>query len=379
VVRAALQAAEEAHTPLLFAATLNQVDRGGGYTGWTPQRFASLVKAEAEHLDVRVPLVLGLDHGGPWKKDVHVQEEWSYRETYDAVVGSLEACIDAGYELLHLDPTVDRRLPPGTPVPIPAIVARTVQLMQHAERYRKMRDAPPLAYEVGTEEVGGGLQSEQRFGAYLRELRTALDRHALPHPSFVVGDVGTTLDSAHVNASRAAALTRQAQDEVGAVLKGHYTDEVNNLAAYPLSGMGGANVGPGLAAAEYDALTDLVDLESRLDADSGFLTSLRNAIVNSGRWQKWLHPEEEGLPFDALPADRQRWLVRTGSRYVWAAPEVQAARKRLYANVASCRNAEAFVHWRVRTDILRYMHAFHLVDLQETVAGTLETMKPATA
>jgi hypothetical protein len=35
VARAALRAAQEAGTPLLYAATLNQVDRDGGYTGWT--------------------------------------------------------------------------------------------------------------------------------------------------------------------------------------------------------------------------------------------------------------------------------------------------------------------------------------------------------
>lgn len=377
VVRASLRAAEEANTPLLFAATLNQVDRDGGYTGWTPASFAAFVRSEAERQRIRVPFVLGLDHGGPWKKDRHVQDGWSYDETYAAVRDSLAACIDAGYELLHLDPTVDRRLSPGTPVPIPAIVARTVQLMRHAEQHRPSADGPPLAYEVGTEEVGGGLQSAQRFRTYLRELRAALDRHRLPRPSFVVGDVGTTLDSTHFNATRATTLTQQAQNEVGAVLKGHYTDAVDNLSAYPMSGMGGANVGPGLAAAEYDALAALVDLEACLNADSGMATALRDAVVESGRWQKWLHPEEEGLGFDALAADRQRWLMRTGSRYVWAAPRVQAARDRLYANVAPCRDADAFVHWRVRTEILRYMHAFHLINFQDAVSETVEAAEAA--
>ena len=373
VVRAALDAAQEAHTPLLFAATLNQVDTDGGYTGWTPAAFAAFVRSEAEQRDIHVPLVLGLDHGGPWKKDVHAHEMWTYQATYDAVCTSLEACIDAGYELLHLDPTVDCRLPPGTLVPIPTIVSRTVQLMRHAEQYRTTHDREPLAYEVGTEEVGGGLQSTQRFQTYLRELRMALDRHGLPHPSFVVGDVGTTLDSSHFNTTRARTLTEQAQREIGAVLKGHYTDNVGDLAAYPLSGMGGANLGPGLSAAEYDALNDLVHLESQLDADSGLPEALRTAIVDSGRWKKWLHPEEEGLAFTALPDDRQRWLMRTGSRYVWSNASVREARERLYANVAPCRDADAFVQWRVRSEILRYMHAFHLVDLNTSVRDLLAT------
>lgn len=372
VVRAALAAAHAANTPLLFAATLNQVDRDGGYTGWTPAQFAAFVREAAERQGVQTPIVLGLDHGGPWKKDAHVYEGLGYEEARAEVRASLVACIEAGYEVLHLDPTVDRRLPPGTPVPIPTIVARTVQLMRAAEASTPEGKGQSLAYEVGTEEVGGGLQSERRFQAYLQELRYALDRHGLPRPSFVVGDIGTTLDTTHFNVARARTLTRQAQEALGAVLKGHYTDAVENLSAYPRSGMGGANVGPGLSAAEYDALADLTRLESDLGADSGFADALRSAIIDSGRWQKWMHPEEEGLPFDALAEDRQRWLMRTGSRYVWATSAVQEARARLYDNVSACRNASAFVHWRVRTEILRYMHAFHLIDLNAKVHAGLD-------
>src|SRR4051812_49532258 len=39
VLEAAVQVAGANHTPMLFAATLNQVDRDGGYTGWTPASF----------------------------------------------------------------------------------------------------------------------------------------------------------------------------------------------------------------------------------------------------------------------------------------------------------------------------------------------------
>lgn len=372
VTRAALQAAQEAQAPLLYAATLNQVDRDGGYTGWTPHALADFVTAEAERLDVTVPIVLGLDHGGPWKKDAHARNGWSYDETWDALKASIAACIDAGYELLHLDPTEDRRLPPEQPVPVEAIVERTAALLAFAETERQARERGPIAYEVGTEEVGGGLQSEERMCTFLQQLRDALDRHDLPRPSFVVGDVGTRLDTRHFNALRARRLTTEAQKQIGALLKGHYTDAVDHLAAYPLSGMGGANVGPGLSAAEYDALADLQALEDRLNKDAGFGDALRTAVIESGRWRKWLHPEEEGLPFDALPADRQRWLVRTGSRYVWTDPAVESARRDLYAHVAPYRDADAFVHWRVQTAILRYLHAFNLVGFLDRLAPLLD-------
>lgn len=371
VTRAALQACQEAGAPLLYAATLNQVDRDGGYTGWTPASFANVVQAESERLGVDVPVALCLDHGGPWKKDAHAQQDLDYATTMAEVKKSLTACIDAGYDLLHLDPTEDRRLPAGQPVPIEDIVDRTVELMQHAESVRRERERDPIAYEVGTEESGGGLQSEDRFCAFLVRLKDALDAHDLPYPRFVVGDVGTKLDTAHFNPVRAQRLTVEAQRQIGALLKGHYTDAVTTLEAYPLSGVGGANVGPGLSAVESDALSDLVALERRLDAASGFPEALRDAVVDSGRWRKWLRPGEQGLSFDALPDARQRWLVETGSRYVWTHPDVEAARERLYANVAPYRDADAFVTWRVKTEIQRYLHAFNLVGFTRRMRNAL--------
>ena len=371
IVRAALLAAQEANAPLLFAATLNQVDRDGGYTGWTPDSFAAFVEQETDRLNIDVPVVLGLDHGGPWKKDAHALQDLSYEETMGAVKHSLADCIDAGYELLHLDPTVDRRLPSHTPVPVDDIVSRTVELLSFAEETRRDLGRNPIAYEVGTEEVGGGLQSEDRFRSFLSRLDEALDAHDLPTPCFVVGDVGTTLDTEQFNRVRAHRLTAEADADLGALLKGHYTDAVADLSAYPLSGMGGANVGPGLSATKVRALQDLVHLERNLDADSGFSDALRTAVVDSDRWRKWLRPAEEGLPFDALPPDRQDWLIETGSRYVWTHPDVQTACESLRKNVAPYRNAEAFVRWRIKTDVLRYVHAFNLVDFNARLLEVL--------
>lgn len=152
VVEAALEAAAEANAPLLFAATLNQVDLDGGYTGWTPHTLAQFVAQKRQHLALDLPVVLGLDHGGPWKKDVHARDRLSFQETFRSVLRTIEACLDAGYGLLHLDPTVDLEASPGSPIPIDRIVERTVALLQHAESYRQARKLPPVAYEVGTEE-----------------------------------------------------------------------------------------------------------------------------------------------------------------------------------------------------------------------------------
>ena len=375
VTRAALLAAQEARTPLLYAATLNQVDRNGGYTGWTPDSLTAFVTTEVNRLDIDVPVFLGLDHGGPWAKDLHATDGLNTETAMAEAKRSITACVKAGYDLLHLDPGAG---PPGTPtepLPIETLVDRTVTLLHHAETVRRAEDRPPIAYEMGTDEARGGLQHEERIRPFLRRLRTALDERDLPHPSFVVGDLGTTLASGHFDADRAQQLVIAVADEMNALVKGHYTDDVDTPSDYPLSGVGGANVGPGLSAVEAEAVRDLMELETRIGTDSGMANALRTAVVESGRWQKWLCSEEQDCSFDELSDERQRWLVNTGSRYVWANPVVQAARSRLYENVAVYRDAEAYVRWRLKTAILHYMHAFNLIGLTDRLTDHLPEAK----
>ena len=50
VLEAAVKAAAANDMPMLFAATLNQVDRDGGYTGWTPRAFVGrMCELEAKY------------------------------------------------------------------------------------------------------------------------------------------------------------------------------------------------------------------------------------------------------------------------------------------------------------------------------------------
>jgi len=97
VLEAAIQVAAANNTPMLFAATLNQVDRDGGYTGWTPRAFVARIKELAEKHHCASPLYPCLDHGGPWLKDAHTLAGLSLEETMNEVKATLTACLEAGY------------------------------------------------------------------------------------------------------------------------------------------------------------------------------------------------------------------------------------------------------------------------------------------
>jgi len=370
VLEAAVKTAAENHAPMLFAATLNQVDLDGGYTGWTPQMFVERIRFFAQKYRCQAPLYPCLDHGGPWLKDRDTLEKLTLEETMSNVKRSLEACLEAGYALLHIDPTVDRSLPAGETVSLAALVERTVTLIAHAEQFRRQRGLPEVAYEVGSEEVHGGLVNFQHFQRFLRALRAALEAHNLENawPCFVVAQVGTDLHTTYFDAEAARRIFQEVSP-LGSLAKGHYTDWVENPQDYPATGMGGANVGPEFTAEEYHALRDLASKEEALCrthrgiTPSGFVAALEKAVVASGRWQKWLQPEEKGKDFKALTPARQSWLLETGARYIWTQPEVLAARQALYHNLSAVMpDPNQYVVARIARRMDAYVNAFGLFD-----------------
>lgn len=373
VAEAAVLAARRGRAPMLFAATLNQVDHDGGYTGWTPAQFVAAIREYAEQHTWQGPLYPCLDHGGPWLKDRHRAQRLPLDQAMNELKLSLTACLQAGYRLLHIDPTVDLTLAPGEPLPLEALVQRTVELIGHVEGERARLGLPPVSYEVGSEEVHGGLVDLTRFDLYLSQLRTGLEAAALSRawPCFVVAQVGTDLHTTSFDAQVAERLYSRVAP-LGSLIKGHYTDDVDHPEAYPASGMGGANVGPEFTEVEFEALEELERRERsvrpRPAASSGALAAIEQTVVGSGRWRKWLQPEETSAEFAELPAERRRWLIKTGARYIWTDPRVVQARRRLYENLRpALDDPHGLLVERIAQRIEKYLRAFGLIDSLEVL------------
>ncbi|MCH8494203.1 MAG: class II D-tagatose-bisphosphate aldolase, non-catalytic subunit [Balneolales bacterium] len=368
VARAALHAAQEANAPILYAATLNQVDTDGGYTGWTPSQMVDFLKEYAATNHIDTPILPCLDHGGPWLKDKHAKLGLTLAQTMEEVKRSLEACLDAGYALLHIDPTVDRSISKDAPIPIEIVVERTIELIQHAESYRLAHNLPKVDYEVGTEEVHGGLANLDSFKHFLHLLDSKLKELEMEDrwPCFVVGKVGTDLHTTYFEPQMARDLTKQTLS-YNAMVKGHYSDYVDNPEDYPLSGMGAANVGPDFTEEEFFALQELIKLEKKLGFDSKLEEALEAAVNNSNRWQKWLQPNEEGFELHQLDDSRKAWIIRTCSRYIWTDPHVINARKTLYDTIKPWRDGDAYVINRIKIAIMKYYHNFNLIDFNNRI------------
>lgn len=373
VIRASLQAAKRNHAPIYFAATLNQIDCDGGYTGMTQEDFVRTVRFETERVNFTGPVIIAIDHGGPWLKDKQRTEKWSVEDAMDGVKKSFEAAVLAGYDLIHVDPTVDINVPKGEIIDIHLVAARTVELIAHVERFRKEHGIAPISYEVGTEEVHGGLADETTFDTFISDLKQGLIVAGLPDvwPCFIVGKVGTDLDTTIFDEQVARRLTSKVRP-LGSYIKGHYTDDVANPEAYPVCGMGAANVGPEFTMSEYRALCELEQVEKKWHAEGkvAVLSHMREVLLqevnDSHRWEKWLHEDEQGKALQELTEERQDWIVATCCRYIWQQPRTLAARGFLYANLERLGiAAEQIVLGRIERDMDKYFRAFNLIGVND--------------
>jgi D-tagatose-1,6-bisphosphate aldolase subunit GatZ/KbaZ len=373
VIKAALRSAKRWNSPIKFAATLNQVDTDRGYTNLNQKEFVNTIKLEAERLNLRVPVIIAVDHGGPWLKDLHAREKWNFTDTFEAIKKSFEASVEAGYDLIHVDPTIDITLAAGQQINIETVAAHTIDLIEFTERFRLSGGFPRIAFEVGTEEVHGGLANMVLFRKFLGLVKTGLAERGLHYvwPCFVVGKVGTDLHTTTFDPETAKELTKVAR-EFGSVIKGHYTDGVSNPEAYPLSGMGAANVGPEFTITEYNGLIELEKLEKKYFTEgkvarcSDISLILHKAVVQSLRWKKWLQPGEDSDNFENIGLARQEWLISTGCRYIWQNTEVLAARAQLYYNLESHGIlAEEIVLSNIECAMDKYFAAFNLKNLND--------------
>ncbi|MBR4741247.1 MAG: class II D-tagatose-bisphosphate aldolase, non-catalytic subunit [Bacteroidales bacterium] len=373
VIRASLRAAKRNNAPIYFAATLNQIDCDGGYTGMTQEDFVRTVRFETERVNFTGDVIVAIDHGGPWLKDKQRTEKWSVKDAMDGVKKSFEAAVLAGYDLIHVDPTVDINVPKGEIIDIHVVAARTVELIAHTEKFRKEHGIAPISYEVGTEEVHGGLADETTFDTFISELKKGLMVAGLPDvwPCFIVGKVGTDLDTTIFDGEVAKRLTSKVRP-LGSYIKGHYTDDVANPEEYPLCGMGAANVGPEFTMSEYRALCELEELEKKFHAQgkvavmSHMKEVLLQEVHDSHRWEKWLHADEQGKDLAELTEDRQDWIIATCCRYIWQQPRTLAARGFLYANLERLGiDAEEIVLGRIERDMDKYFRAFNLVGVND--------------
>lgn len=368
VLKAALRSAKRSNAPILFAATFNQVDRDKGYTGWTHKDLVRIIKEESYKIGYDGPIIICVDHGGPWAKDIQAIERWNLNKAMNWTKRSFEEALLSGFELLHIDPTIDLF---SEIIEIEEVVNRTIELISHIENIRRKNKIGKISYEVGTEEVRGGLANLDIFNRFLILLKKGLSKKNLISvwPLFIVAKVGTDLHTTTFNPEISKKVTKISKS-YNSFIKGHYTDFVSNPFDYPKSGIGAANVGPEFTALEYEALNKLCKIEvdllknNKIAVLSNFKEILHKVVMDSGRWKKWLKEDEKN--FECLKEERKEIILKTSCRYVWSNAEVRAAQSILYKNMGvNGIDADSWVLMDIESGMDKYFNSFNLINLND--------------
>lgn len=349
-VQATLELSKEDDYPVMFIASRNQVDAdelGGGYVnGWNQFTFAQAVKEVADEIAYDNQYYLCRDHGGPWQRDKERNDHLAVDEAMKLGKLSYKTDIEAGFDLLMIDPTKDP-FEIGKVIPLDTVIDRTVELIDYCEKVRKEAGLPEIGYEVGTEETNGGLTSTEKYETFITRLEVELTKRGLPMPTFIVGQTGTltrkTEQVGTFNFKNAYDLAQMAK-KYGVGLKEHngdYLDDVTLLEHIP-SEITATNVAPQYGTVETRAYLHLAGVEAKLvqyglvEEASKTRDVLLVHAIKSERWRKWMVGDQTKLTVDEIMKDEElsEEILDIAGHYTFKDEEVKAEIQKMYANLA---------------------------------------------
>ena len=380
LLQATFELARDCDFPPMFIASRNQVDLdelGGGYVnGWDQFRFAADIKAAAEAVGYEGDYYLCRDHGGPWQRDGERNAHLPEDEAMALARKSYKADLEAGFDLLMIDPTKDP-YQIGKVIPLDVVLTRTVDLIQYCEDERRALGLPEIGYEVGTEETNGGLTSTEKYQEFIERLKVELGARGLPMPTFIVGQTGTltrlTEQVGHYDFDNAVSLAKMAAS-YGVGLKEHncdYLDDITMLIHAP-AGVTASNVAPQFGTEETRALLRLAELEGRL-AEKGLVAEpsrLRDVLLERAilteRWRKWMVGEDTKLTVEQIFADPEKSLVilDIAGHYTFNEEPVKAEVAKNAANLAACHiDAQRYAVDCIKRSIRQFVEGYNLEGL----------------
>ena len=380
LLKASFELARDEDFPLMFIASRNQVDKdelGGGYVnGWNQQTFAADIKQVAVDTDFTGLYYLCRDHGGPWQRDEERNAHLSVEKAMHLAKESYLADIEAGFDLLMIDPTKDP-FQMGKVVDLDKIIEWTVELLEFCETERKKRNLPEIGYEVGTEETNGGLTTTERYETFIKKLQAELSSRNLPMPSFIVGQTGTltrlTEQVGHWNYANAIDLAKMAK-KYGVGLKEHNADYMNDetLLLHNPAHITASNVAPQYGTEETRAYLKLIKVERRLKKEglikqaSNLYDVLLDKAIRTERWRKWMEGDDVNLKVEDVLQDERlsTEILDISGHYAFNDPAVKKEIKTLYANLqANNIDGPRFVIEHIKRPLLQYIKDLNLTGL----------------
>jgi tagatose-1,6-bisphosphate aldolase non-catalytic subunit AgaZ/GatZ len=359
-VDAAIELANEHEVPILLIASRRQIDSeelGRGYVNnWTTAEFARYVIDR----DKKGKVLLARDHGGPWQNSAEKEAKLNLRSAMESAKSSYRADLEAGFQVLHIDTSVDVHGHPDADEVLERIFDLYEFCWSQAQLLRH-----EVIFEIGTEEQNGSTNTPEELDYTLNAVRQFCNKNHFPQPSFVVIQSGTRVMETR-NVGSFDAPVRVA-DELPAeiqvpkmieicnrydiFMKQHNTDYLSDEALkwHPRLGIHSANVAPEFGVVETRALVSMLEGNGLSKLADRFL----QLAYNSSKWVKWMLP-------DTQATDRDRSII--AGHYVFSNPECVELRAEASMELAHKGiELEQHLKQQVKQSILRYFRNFRLV------------------
>ncbi len=359
-VDAAIELANEHEVPVLLITSRRQIDSeefGGGYVNnWTTAEFARYVIDR----DKKGKILLARDHGGPWQNSKEKDARLSLRHAMESAKSSYRADLEAGFQVLHIDPSVDVHGQPD----VDEVLDRVFDLYEFCWNQAQQLHQEVI-FEIGTEEQSGSTNTQEELDYTLNTVQQFCKKNHLPQPTFVVIQSGTrvvetrNVGSFDTPVRVADELPAEIQvpkmieicNRYGVLMKEHNTDYLSDEALqwHPRLGIHSANVAPEFGVAETRALVSVLE-------DNG-LSKLAECFLqlayDSGKWDKWMLTNTRAT-------DRDRSII--AGHYVFSKPECAELKAEASSELAHKGiELEQHLKQQVKRSILRYLRNFRLV------------------
>lgn len=359
-VDSAIELANEHEVPILLIASRRQIDSeefGGGYVNnWTTAEFARYVIDR----DKKGKVLLARDHGGPWQNSKEKDAKFSLRRAMESAKSSYRADLDAGFQVLHIDASVDVHGQPDAD----EVLDRMFELYEFCwSQAQQLRQE--VIFEIGTEEQSGSTNTQEELNYTLNSVQKYCGKNRLPQPSFVVIQSGTrVMETRNVGSFDtpirvADELPAEIQvpkmieicNRYSIFMKEHNADYLSDEALqwHPRLGIHAANVAPEFGVTETRALVSVL-------IDNG-LSKLAERFLqlayDSKKWDKWMLS-------NTLATDRDRSII--AGHYVFSKPECSELKAEASRELAPKGiKLDQHLKQQVKQSILRYLCNFRLV------------------
>jgi hypothetical protein len=354
-IDASIELADQYKTPLMLIASRRQIDSeqfGGGYVeNWTTKQFADYVIEK----DINQNIILARDHGGPWQNEIEKSQDMNLEDAMQSAKDSYRADIDAGFHMLHIDPSVDIHSQPN----IDQVLDRIYELYDFCWSYARQKNQD-IIFEIGTEEQSGSNNTQEDVEYTLENMRKFCKNNKIPFPSFIVIQAGTkAMETRNVGSFDspirvANELPPEIQipkminicNKYGIFMKEHNTDYLSteSLKWQPRLGIHAANIAPEFGVAETKAFVDILERNNQ----NNLLDEFLNISYNSRKWEKWMLKNTSA-------SNRDKSII--AGHYVFSSDECIA----LKAEVASkIQGLDEYLKNKVKESIFRYINAFNL-------------------